>query len=542
VMKVAWCVGVFGACLISWSGSSYAVFETPTSMDGCRIEPYAVAENFNVLDSLYSVGGKQGYDMVDLVEDIGGLTPRVRLEDFVFHLGNGDGIFGICSHSDAKGLAVEVYEYTDDGRIARDAAYQAYLARGYDPTTEIYPDKIRDVGFDISATPALISNCFRPAGTIVYNASCFGSAYCGSWTGAREVLAYEESVSFLEALLEDSAFWSRMDGQLGKNKRNVAAALQVSIIDLCGGDGEGKTVLSPAVDRVGPVGGSSIGEDSVSGRVIFDSRMGIGLVPARELIDGNYNLVVKNERWGRGDADTLRFTLKSVREGTGCFRVEGSLARSAGGVCLDGNRNPPGTDGEGPNGDDYIIYYDCTYTDPNYAARYGSEWAYRDGAGVVVGWHVEAEIETREYVVEGKAGDCWEALSVVEQGDVVAPNVYEIVVPGGYEYYRVVEVDGSGRRGESQPLGVTDGRPALVSRVMEDQRRLAAGRVEHGSARKPDRCELSVAKSVMASGEEVPDWVVYGPESLLVACGPAIAWFESQGDVVDTVYAPSDYF
>ena len=106
-MKHAWCLVLLCAFLVSWTEMSYGVFETPTSTDGCRIEPYALAERVEALDNLESVGEKHGYDIDDLVERIGGVTPRVRLEDFVFHLNNADGIFGICSHGNEYGLAVD---------------------------------------------------------------------------------------------------------------------------------------------------------------------------------------------------------------------------------------------------------------------------------------------------------------------------------------------------------------------------------------------------------------------------------------------------
>jgi hypothetical protein len=106
-MKHAWYLVLLGAFLVSWTGMSYGVFETPTSTESCRIEPYALAEGIEALENLQSVGENHGYDIADLVENVGGVTPRVRLEDFVFHLNNGDGIFGICSHGNEYGLAVK---------------------------------------------------------------------------------------------------------------------------------------------------------------------------------------------------------------------------------------------------------------------------------------------------------------------------------------------------------------------------------------------------------------------------------------------------
>jgi hypothetical protein len=284
-----------------------------------------------------------------------------------------------------------------------------------------------------------------------------------------------------------------------------------------------------------------VGEDRVPGRIVFDSRMNTGLIEASALIDGDDNLLVEDERWVSGDKDTLKYKLRSVLEGTGCVVVYGPLVLSTGGMCLDGNQDPSQSDGVGPNGDDYIICYDCTYTDPNYAARYGSRWAYLDGDGAVVGWHVEAEIGTREYVVEGMRGGCWEELSRVNRGVTVAPDVYEARVPRGYDFYRVVEVDERGRRGKSRPLAASATEPALAARVKAVQVRLPQevdGRRVHEEG---PECEVGEAPGGTATGVEVPDLIMYGPDSLLAMCGPAVDWFEYQGEDVDTVHARSGY-
>jgi len=72
----------------------------------------------------------------------------------------------------------------------------------------------------------------------------------------------------------------------------------------------------------------------------------------------------------------------------------------------------------------------------------------------------------------------------------------------------------------------------------------AAGRTGEVGV-KPKTRAVSCASAGSRLGEtpgEVPDWVFYGPDSLLVECGPAISWFEGEGLSVDTVYAASpDY-
>jgi hypothetical protein len=173
------------------------------------------------------------------------------------------------------------------------------------------------------------------------------------------------------------------------------------------------------------------------------------------------------------------------------------------------------------------------------AARLASHWAYLEGDEVVVGWHTEAELDTREYRIEAGDGSGWETVAVVVKGETVAPDVYSVGVKPGYEYYRIVEIDHYGARCVFHPMPVAAAAPGYLADLME-----AAGRIDEAGV-KPKAPLVSCSSAGLRledTSEEVPDWVFYGPDSLLAECGPAISWFEGEGLVVDMVCAASpDY-
>jgi hypothetical protein len=366
-------------------------------------------------------------------------------------------------------------------------------------------------------------------------AVCRSNSYSNRWVGAREVLDYNYDVEVNTVESDAELFWGRMNGESGKASREVgAAAAGLSLIHT----GNGGTVLSPTVESYYPDEFTSIGEDSVLGWAVFDTKMDILMDPAMAVF-GDGNLNVRNEEWVRGEKDTLRYTLKSVHTGPGEVHIN-DYAMSEGGISLDGNQEPPGTDGVGPNRDDYVISYVCTHGSGNPAALAESQWAYREGAGVVVGWHSVAEWNTKSYTVEGGDGVSWETVGKVSRGEVMSPGIYEVSVPDGYRYYRIVELDKTGKRCEFRPVTV----PASGGRSL-------AGIIKAGGlSKEPNRQEMVPGEdlcwepvSARSAGahtfDEVPDWVFYGPDSLLAETTPAVAWFESKGLTVDTVWSPS---
>ena len=94
-------------------------------------------------------------------------------------------------------------------------------------------------------------------------------------------------------------------------------------------------------------------------------------------------------------------------------------------------------------------------------------WAYRDGSDVKVGWHVEAEVGTQGYEVQGFKGGTWHKLAQLNQGETILPKVYEVTVAGGCSLYRVVEIDIWGRYSPGDHLTVSAHEPQIARRAWE---------------------------------------------------------------------------
>ncbi len=503
---------------------AYAIYETPISTDGCRIEPYALGMDMTVLDSLQSVCKKQGYWIVPLIETE---YDHVTLDDFVWHLTYSTGIFGIASHGSSAGPAVEVFAE----EAQRDSAYDYYLAHGYD-SFEIYKsDAATPQGrmYHIGAMSLLISRCFESNESIVYNATCHSHDYWAAWDGAREVIGYSGSPTFGQMRGDAEFFWSRLNGYEGKASRYVDGALGGLLLSHWG---NGNTVLSPTVDEFYPPKDTIVGSTGIDGWIRFDTGMDTNINPEQILKADDTVFSLEDINWGTdGDYDIINFHIKAVGPGPGYLSVDAYSAISQGGIPLDGNRNPPGTDGVGPNGDDYGIRYDS-----DIAARYGSMWAYRDGSDVKVGWHVEAEVGTWGYEVQGFEGGTWHKLAQLKKGEAVVPSLYEITVPGGYSLYRVVEIEATGARLPAMPIEVLMEEPPIAKVA----KKILPGYYQNLrlKPRQPAQCRQSRR---LTRSTHVPDWIFYGPDSLIAACMPAVGYLESQGLEVDTIYATSSY-
>ena len=175
------------------------------------------------------------------------------------------------------------------------------------------------------------------------------------------------------------------------------------------------------------------------------------------------------------------------------------------------------------------------WVDGNIAARLVGEWAYRSGSGVVVAWNAEVERNTAGYVVEGKQDGAWYEVGKTARADALAPGVYTVAVDEECDRYRVVEVDSLGHRQEFKSFGVSDAPPSYLDNLV--------GNAQSGDvhAQAGLACCLkgsdAIGKAVAAATETVPDWVFYGPDSLLDECAPAVSWFEEKGKEVALVTA-----
>lgn len=515
--------------------------ETPRNKHAWRIEPYACWGAAS--DIMERAAENQGYSVVYYYNTDIDLNPDVTIPEVKALYGSGAGAGMIWSHGGTYGHSVEIYPHTPAGLIAREAQWNLYMNEGY--WGEIYRGEVRPPSSDSSYTIGVLynggvnqwSDCDS---AIIDNECCHGGTFCG-WNGARVSFGPPDEVTFWEIIQNLEAIWEGLDGVRGKEDRVAGHAyLDADSLTLrmCG---NGHTTLAPAVEDYYPPEGFAVDEDSVDAWVAFDTKMDISSAPEK-LVYGSDGAFVKDQCWVRGERDTLRFTLRSVRVNDECFAAlgdhitNGDTLKSEGGMALDGNLNPSGSDGEGPNRDAFAIPCDCRYHDPNYAAAVGFRWAYSDGDDVMVGWHVEAEVETREYVVEAGSGDDWHEVGAVARGAVVAPDVYSLRVDGGYDRYRIVEIDNRGKQSISRPLRVRSQAPPFVAHL------LTRPPVPHETVYTAKPCRPSGPGRVLTAGplsSEVPDWVFYGPDSLLAECGPAVSWFESKGYSVDLAYAVS---
>lgn len=517
--------------------------ETPIWYYGWEIQPYM----FDIGDApeMRGVAEHQGYIISSHGNPVASFDPEPLVTDVEGEYGNQAGIGLISSHGSLRGQAIEVYPYTQAGKDSRDSAYTWYVNNGY--AGKVYKSSVANKGWHISIEYNGAVNTWTDLSrALIDNETCFGGQF-GGWNGARVWFGPPGKVTFPNLRANVRALWEGLDGVRGKAKR-VAGQAYLDAPDLIKG-GDGFTTLAPAVEACYPPEGFIINEDPVYAWVAFDSKMDIGGDP-ENLVYGSDGAFVEDQRWIRGERDTLRFTLWSVEVNNECFAVlgdhitSGDTLKSEGGMALDGNLNPYGSDGEGPNRDAFGMLCDCWYRDSNFAAALGSRWAYADGGVVVVGWHTEAEWETREYVVEAGSGDYWHEVGRVARGAVVAPDVYSLKVDAGYELYRIVEIDKRGKRSLFRPMRVRDHVPPFLAGLLNRPAQ------PHGSTQIDKACCPSgpggvLAGAVLAGGPlspEVPDWVFYGPDSLLAECGPAVAWFESKGYSVDLASATSPYY
>ncbi len=509
--------------------------ETPTWPYGWQIQPFVFQDGD--APEMKEAAERQGYVISYYSNSVVDLIPDISIADVEDEYGSYAGVGMIWTHGNPYGQAIEIYPYTLVGMAVRDGQFELYEQDGY--AGKIYKGEVPSVSYHIGIWYyGAVDEWTNLSNAIIDNECCYGGTFNG-WNGARVWFGAPGGATTPQIKANVTALWEGLDGIRGKDKRAAGqACLDAPALTM---GGNGNTTLAPVVEDYHPQEGYGIGRDSVNAWIVFDTKMDIGIL-AEGLIRGDGNVVVKDEHWVRGAKDTLRFTLKSVIEDDCCATLSYET-RSYGDIALDGNQDPPGTDGEGPNRDDYVMCYDCQYTDPNVAAALGSQWAYIDGGDVQVGWHVEAEWETREYLVEAGAGEHWEEVGRVARGVVVAPDVYSLTVGAGYDLYRIVEIDKRDKRSAFRPMSFGEQAPPFVANLLNATERLYGDGSLIELSDSP--CNLSGHGKPLGAGSlgtEVPDWVFYGPDSLLAECGPAVSWFESNGYSVDLGYATSAYY
>ncbi|MEW5922585.1 MAG: dockerin type I domain-containing protein [Candidatus Zixiibacteriota bacterium] len=252
------------------------------------------------------------------------------------------------SHSNSGEIGVEFYSDNDDGRVARDNAYDHYINDlGYDPS---YIEKRHtESGFLISLRAAGIRHwCTHLGEALVYAKGCYSSGLNDDWNSLT-ALGYDQTISGLAGA---DVFWERMDGIRDRGPdnehRSVSDARQGISALVAGGNED--VVLSPIVLGHAP-GDYEMVVNNQAGFIEFDCSMNTS-IPANQVIDIMSSIgSLENIHW-TGD-HRIDFTVNGLESFASVdFRVYANKAVSQhNGAQLDGNTNPAGTNGVGPNAD-----------------------------------------------------------------------------------------------------------------------------------------------------------------------------------------------
>jgi len=405
--------------------------ETPGSQTAIVFEPYAFSY-YPSAQAQFTLND-QGYDWTHAANLFLDTDPEVTIADFEEHLQAGYGVFFLGTHGNCtgeRGWAIELYEYTSEGKCARDGAYDAYLDAGWD-STEIYKWQRDNQDWHIGIQPAAVATRFEPASTIVYDASCCSDRRRSAWVGYRDFLGYDEETLMTVAIADADTFWNWLNGESWKDLRVVEnAANGVTILH----DGAGNTVLSPTVASYEPTEDWLYYEPetpvSFEGRITFDCTMWQN--QASTVLSDSGPCEIVNPVWVNDHE--LSFEIEPSGEGHGYIRVSAAEAESEGNRAnLDGNQDPDSTDGTGPNNDDWKMYYWFRDDDP---------WALVDEVRIEEGellWRVSREVNTLGYRVlatNDRASDEW---TLVEEVPARGGGEYRVSIPEGWAYFQLQE-------------------------------------------------------------------------------------------------------
>jgi hypothetical protein len=292
------------------------------------------------------------------------------------------------SHSNTDRIRAEAYQTSG----ARNDAWDAYVALGWNGTTEMYKGTysygnpqvtyygigILDTGIANHAKVDDESN-----DTVTFGAGCYSYGLQGAF-GGREYFGYNDKADDSKNSHDAGVLWDYMTGiKDSGNSRPAGAAYAagtphaansadkfMSSAVHCLGElqhhssADGKTTLSPVVKDHGPKDSVQEGD---TGFVEFDTKMNSGYTTGVVEIFGGASL--SNFTWNTAK-DVLSFDINSVEDAaTYTLVVHFDKACShANNNCLNGNRLPEGTDGVRPNQDvfQWTVEGDAWAGDPSF--------------------------------------------------------------------------------------------------------------------------------------------------------------------------------
>ncbi|MDQ1420585.1 MAG: hypothetical protein QOJ52_2547 [Acidimicrobiaceae bacterium] len=214
-----------------------------------------------------------------------------------------------------------------------------------------------------------LSGAFRDSETIVYVSACDSASMQAAFANARDFVGYKSCAGNAVPTLSDRKFWGRLAGTAdsGRARSTMVAAGKHDYGSAWTFHHRPKTpdtVLSPSVTQILPAPGSiQRVAGSTGGRVVFDTRMDQN-TPAADIVSmTGCEATITNPHWltTANGYSAVDFTLQMNSPGIAVVTIPATSARAARDFqnILDGNQDPPRSDGVGPNGDAYVWTFDC---------------------------------------------------------------------------------------------------------------------------------------------------------------------------------------
>lgn len=348
--------------------------ETPDSNKAVLFQP-ATWLLGNDSGPLKDVADHQNYNYVELNDDSANVLSFCNL--------SGVGILqiGATHGSDSGRLMLEAYKVDTVDLNNPDTNTAKWLLSWLNLRTqgfgrdEIRPVAgensrgIRYVGIDITETG--IRNRWTGANSIVFVGACYSMKlrfseafnpreYFGYWWISNGVLVRHDA----------TLLFNRMDGVNGIGLRPAGDAFDeggFSPLQEKNGKrfgefrhastADGRTTLAPAVLEFDPSGTELMCGSQYEGHVTFDTKMDT-TIPAAQVVDfqdNSCNVAMQDQRWSSDNRIDFTLVVPGYCDGSTTLKVVSTNALSQNNQReLDGNQNPAGSDGRGPNQDDWV--------------------------------------------------------------------------------------------------------------------------------------------------------------------------------------------